>query len=110
MEQIETPGIEFLSGVEIQQLIPSGKLKGINAYGNPYTISYTSDGVISGVAGKAGEYRDSGKWWVTDDSFCRQYESWLDGKAACFKVSLEGDAISFFDPAGNFVSSGRFEQ
>lgn len=110
LEPIETPVIEFLSGAEIQQLIPSGKLKGINAYGNPYTISYTPDGVISGVAGKAGEYRDSGKWWVTDDTFCRQYESWLDGKAACYKVNLEGDAISFYNTAGNFVSSGSFEQ
>jgi len=110
MEQMETPVIKFLSGLEIQQLIPSGKLKSINAYGNPYTISYTPDGVISGVAGKAGEYRDNGKWWVTGDNFCRQYESWLDGKAACFKVSLEGDAISFFDTAGNFVSSGSFLQ
>ncbi len=110
MEQVEVPVIEFLSGTEIQQLIPSGKLTGINAYGNPYTISYTSDGIISGVAGKADEYRDSGKWWVTDDTFCRQYESWLDGKAACFKVSLEGDAISFYNTAGNFVSSGSFEQ
>jgi dienelactone hydrolase len=108
MEQIEDPVIEFLSGAEIQQLIPSGKLKGINAYGNPYTISYTPDGVISGVAGKADEYKDSGRWWVTDDSFCRQYESWLGGKAACFRVSLEGGAITFFDSAGNFVSSGTF--
>lgn len=110
IEQIEAAEIHYLSGVDIKALIPTGKLKGINGYGNPYTISYTSDGAMSGVAGKSDEYKDSGKWWVKDNSFCRQYRSWLDGQVACFRISLEGDAINFFNSTGGLVSSGIFER
>ncbi len=104
----ETPAVRYLTGAEIVQLMPSGKLVGINGYGNPYTISYAPDGAMSGVAGKSDEYKDTGKWWVSGSAFCRQYSSWLDGESACFKVGLEDDNISFFDSAGNLVSSGTF--
>ncbi|MCP4876002.1 MAG: prolyl oligopeptidase family serine peptidase [Gammaproteobacteria bacterium] len=106
----ETVPVVFLSGAEIRQLMPSGKLKGINAYGNPYTVSYSADGEMSGVAGKADEYSDTGKWWVKDDTFCRQYTSWLNGKADCFMVSVAADAISFYDSTGNIASSGSFQR
>ena len=90
--------------------MPSGVLKGVNGYGNPYTITYRSDGAMSGVAGKSDEYKDTGKWWIEGDRFCRQYKSWLDGKAACFTITLDGDAISFFDAGGGLVSSGTFDR
>ncbi len=106
--QNETSTESYLTGAQIRQLMPSGKLRGINAYGNPYTVSYTPGGDMSGVAGKSDEYSDVGKWWVTDDTFCRQYESWLEGKASCFMVSLKGNDIRFFETAGNLVSSGTF--
>ncbi|MCP4332305.1 MAG: hypothetical protein GY785_06590 [Gammaproteobacteria bacterium] len=88
----------------------AGKLKGVNAYGEPYTITYTTDGSMSGVAGKSDEYRDSGKWWVRQDSFCRQYQSWLKGKEACFKVALDGNDISFYDKDDTVANAGRFER
>ena len=47
--------IVYLSGAEIQQLMPPGLLKGVNGYGNPYTITYVADGVMRGVAGKPNE-------------------------------------------------------
>ena len=100
---------EFLSGTEIQQLMPLGELKGINGYGNPYTISYSQDGTMSGVAGKNDEYKDTGKWWIKDQQFCRQYKSWLKGEAACFQVRVEADQMSFFDEDGDQLSSGVFE-
>lgn len=102
------PTQDFLSGADITQLMPTGPLKGINGYGEPYTITYLIDGAMSGVAGKSNEYKDTGKWWVKENRFCRQYTSWLAGKAACFKVTLEGDTISFFDAEDGFVSSGIF--
>lgn len=106
----EKSPVVFLHGDEIRRLMPSGKLQGINGYGNPYTIVYSADGAISGVAGKADEYRDSGKWWVEGDRFCRQYRVWFDGRAACFGVSLDGDAIGFYDAGGRLVSSGSFSR
>lgn len=105
---VEEKKVVYLSAAEIRQLMPSGQLKGVNGYGNPYTISYRSDGAMSGVAGNSDEYRDKGKWWLEDDSFCRQYNSWLEARAACFKVALDGDDISFFDAADKLVSSGTF--
>jgi len=47
--------IVYLSGAEIQQLMRPGLLKGVNGYGNPYTITYVADGVMRGVARKSNE-------------------------------------------------------
>jgi dienelactone hydrolase len=101
--------IEFLSGAEIQQLLPSGKLRGVNGYGNPYTVTYSANGLMRGVAGKGDEYRDTGKWWIEGDKFCRQYQSWLDAAAACFRLRLENSNMGFYDKAGDLVSSGNFK-
>ena len=109
VEKLEVAVREYLSGDQISRLMPGGKLRGINGYGNPYTITYTADGDMSGVAGKSGEYRDTGKWWIEGSSFCRQYKSWLEGRAACFRVTLEGENIGFYDTHGNQVSSGSFK-
>ena len=103
--QATTPARKYLTGGEIKALLTDGKLTGVNAYGNPYTISYAADGGMSGVAGKSNEYKDTGKWWIKGDMFCRQYKTWLDGKAACFNAVLNGKAISWFDAGGNLVSS-----
>ncbi|MCP4768736.1 MAG: hypothetical protein GY875_21050 [Gammaproteobacteria bacterium] len=108
--QSDTPAASYLGGDEIRRLMPSGKLRGVNAYGNPFTITYTTDGGMSGVAGKSDEYRDSGKWWVRQDSFCRQYQSWLEGKAACFRLTLDGNDISFYDEDDTIASAGSFER
>jgi dienelactone hydrolase len=108
--QIGAPAMTFLTGPDIQSLMPTRKLKGINGYGNPFTITYTANGGISGVAGKNDEYKDTGKWWVEDGAFCRQYHAWLEGEAACFKVTLDGENIGFYDSAEEFVSSGTFKR
>ena len=41
----------YLDGAEIVKMMPSGQLEGVKVYGNPYTIQYTADGRMSGVAG-----------------------------------------------------------
>ena len=108
--QAEALSVTFLSGSAIQQLMPSGKLKGINGFGNPYTVTYAEDGGMSGVAGHSDEFKDTGKWWVDEGAFCRRYHVWLEGKAACFKVTLSGGDIGFYDSAGEFASGNKFEQ
>ena len=100
----------FLTGDAISELMPTIALKGVNAYGNPFTVTYREDGFMSGVAGKQNEFKDTGKWWTKDDTFCRQYKSWLEGAAGCFQVRLKDDTISFFDADGNFVSSNTIER
>lgn len=106
----EAPPRQYLAGAEIRTLMPTGRLKGVNAYGNPYTISYTADGRMSGVAGNENEFKDTGKWWVKEDMFCRQYATWLNGTAACFRAVLDGGTISWYDAEGAFVSADRFER
>jgi dienelactone hydrolase len=98
----------FLSGAEISKLMPTGQLKGVNGYGNPYTITYAADGSMSGVAGAGDEYTDTGKWWVKGDMFCRQYKSWLGGAQTCFRVILQGETINWHDEDGGFVSADTF--
>ena len=88
--------------------MPTGKVKGVNDYGNPFTISYAANGSMSGVAGKDDEFEDSGKWWVKGNMFCRQYKTWLEGKKACFRVTLRGGQINWHDTVGGFVSADTF--
>lgn len=94
-----------LKGDAIAAALGGGTLKGVNSYDNPYTVKVAADGTLDGVAGKNDEYTDKGRWWVDGDQFCRQWETWLDGKPDCFLAALDGGQIIWFKPDGAFASA-----
>ncbi len=90
---------EPLSGPEIESALSGATTSGVNAYGNPYTVHILPGGTTEGVAGTNDEYQDSGAWWVEGDTYCRRWNTWLDGQTACFSVIIEDGTVTWVDSA-----------
>lgn len=74
-------------------------------YGDPCTIELHADGSMSGQAGFAGEDRDTGRWWIEDGRWFRQWRHWAFGEVLGFAVALDGDQLFWLDGEGNVVDS-----
>ena len=75
-------------------------------YGDPLTIELLPDGRMSGRAGFANEDQDTGRWWLEDDFWCRQWNEWSYGGVARFRIVLEGERIHWVSADGRFIDSG----
>ena len=75
-------------------------------YGAPCTIKLHEDGTMSGRSGHANEDCDTGKWWLEGDTWCRQWKTWGYGDISRLRVSLIGEQIRWWRPAGRLVDSG----
>ena len=75
-------------------------------YSDPCTIELYADGSMSGRSGHADEDCDTGKWWLEDNVWCRQWRHWGYGDISRLQVSLEGDHIRWWRPGGRLVDSG----
>lgn len=96
---------EHLTGATLAATFSGATLAGVNSYGNSYTVSLGAGGALDGVAGANGEYVDSGRWWIKDDLFCRQWTTWLGGTEDCFVAVRDGDRIHWFHVDGEFVAT-----
>jgi hypothetical protein len=38
---------------------------------------------------------DRGKWWVENDQLCQKWNSWMDGQSYCYKLTLNGDKVTW---------------
>jgi len=60
-------------------------------------IRYRADGTMSAAAGSLASYtgseRDRGRWWVVTDKLCQRWNSWLEGKAYCFRLRQQGGTV-----------------
>lgn len=75
-------------------------------YGATCSIELHADGSMTGRCGYPDEDTDSGKWWLEDDLWCRQWQKWGYGDTSRFQVSLNGDHIRWWRPGGRLVDSG----
>jgi GntR family transcriptional regulator/MocR family aminotransferase len=75
-------------------------------YGAPCTIELHKDGTMSGRSGHANEDCDTGIWWLEGDTWCRQWKTWGYGDISRLRVSLIGEQIRWWRPAGRLVDSG----
>ena len=79
-------------------------------YSDPCTIVLHKDGTMSGRSGHADEDCDSGTWWLEDDVWCRQWQHWGYGDVSKLQVTLKGDQIRWWRPAGRLVDVGILRQ
>ena len=60
-------------------------------------IRYRADGTMSASAGSLASYtgseRDRGRWWIVTDKLCQRWNSWLEGKAYCFRLRQQGETV-----------------
>lgn len=90
---------EQLSGDALRKAVV-GKTVYLRTQGVEIPISYSGSGTMNGrlkafVAALAGgeRTRDSGKWWISNHQLCQRWNSWLDGKSYCYKLTQAGNQV-----------------
>ena len=91
---------EQLTGEALGEALSGRTMLSIIAYGDPCTIEICADGSLVGIAGRAGEDVDQGKWWIENDRFHRQWQRWAWGETGIYDIRREGEQLKLFDEDG----------
>src|SRR3546814_724448 len=89
-----------LRGRALRQAMSGAVLLYNTVYGDPCTLELRRDGELVGVAGRAGEDCDRGRWWIEGDRWHRQWKQWAYGEVADYVVVVEGDQLRWYDADG----------
>ncbi len=89
-----------LDGAALSRAMSGVRLVYNTVYGEPCTLELLPDGELRGVAGHAGDDRDSGRWWIEGDRWFRQWQRWAYAEAYGFSVVIEGDQLRWYDEKG----------
>jgi hypothetical protein len=88
-----------LSDDELHKAV-RGKTVYLNVSGFELPIRYAANGSMSGKMGtvaasfsRGDGASDTGKWWVAENQLCQKWSSWMDGKAYCYKLTRQGNAV-----------------
>lgn len=92
---------ESLSGTQLRSAVV-GKVVYLRTQGVEIPISYNGGGTMNGrlktfaaaLAGGA-KTRDAGKWWISNDQLCQRWNSWLEGKSYCYKLTRNGNSVQW---------------
>jgi GntR family transcriptional regulator / MocR family aminotransferase len=92
-----------LSGEDITRTLGGVTLHYNTVYGEPCTIKLEPDGFMIGRAGSAGEDKDTGRWWVEGEKWYRQWQRWAFAEVLGFRISVDGQHLSWLDDSGRVV-------
>ncbi len=94
-----------LRGRQLQRAMAGTTLLYNTVYGEPCTIEVRADGALIGRAGYADEDRDSGRWWIEDDRWFRQWNSWAYAEVVGFHTVIDGDQMRWFNAEGQLADT-----
>lgn len=94
-----------LKGRALQRALSGKTLLYNTVYGEPCTIYVQPDGKLIGRAGYANEDCDTGRWWIEDDRWFRQWENWAYGEAVGYITAIDGGQVRWFKPDGLLVDT-----
>lgn len=94
-----------LKGKALQRALTGTTLLYNTVYGEPCTIQLRPDGVLIGRAGYANEDCDTGRWWIENDLWFRQWENWAYGESLGLITAVEGNQVRWFKPDGLLVDT-----
>ncbi len=85
-----------LSGEEIRQLVTGKRIYLSTPLGGELPLYYQPNGSVNGSGeaiglGRFFAPRDSGRWFITGNRLCQQFEKWYDGQRLCFTVTDLGN-------------------
>ena len=106
IEYLDSDDPALLGGEKLRIIMSGATIMTRTFYSGPCTIELHEDGSMSGRAGHTDEEHDTGKWWLEDDTWCRQWKHWGYGDISKLKVTLKGDNIRWWRPGGRLVDSG----
>jgi GntR family transcriptional regulator/MocR family aminotransferase len=94
-----------LRGGQLQRAMAGATLLYNTVYGEPCTIEVRADGQLVGRAGYADEDRDTGRWWIEDDRWFRQWNSWAYAEVIGFDTVIDGDQVRWFNAEGQLADT-----
>ena len=96
-----------LSGDELRKAV-TGKTVYLSVSGFELPIRYAANGRMTGKMGavaatfsRGDGSTDNGKWWIDNDQLCQKWTSWLDSKAYCYKLTLNGTTVQWVRDDGH---------
>ncbi|MGD1933602.1 MAG: hypothetical protein ACFB0Z_03685 [Candidatus Phaeomarinobacter sp.] len=110
-ERLTAQSGDLLTSSDMRSMFANATFTGINQFGNDYVSNLYDGGDMTGDAispdGVLLE-SDSGRWWVKNNAWCREWDTWFGGYPACFKIVKDGDTIKFFDTSNNLISDTTY--
>jgi len=94
---------KLLSNETLEQLLPNAQLECQMVYGVPCIIELLADGSMKGRTGGPDSEVDSGRWWIENGMYYRQWKLWAYGEIKGFYVIMDGDEMKWFDQNYCFV-------
>lgn len=90
-----------LNGPAVRKAI-AGKTVYLSASGIVLPIAYHGNGTMSGrlkistasLIGNA-PTQDTGRWWISGDRLCQQWNRWQDRKSYCYELSRQGQKVDW---------------
>jgi len=95
----------WLTGSALREAMAGATLLYKTVYGEPCSIELLPDGTMTGRAGYADEDRDTGRWWIEDDRWFRQWNNWAYGEPIGFHTTLDGDRVRWFNADRRLIDS-----
>lgn len=94
---------KLLGEEALKALLPGARLECQMVYGVPCIITLHSDGKMSGHTGGIDSEIDTGRWWIENGMYWRQWKLWSYGETKGFYVIMDGDQMKWFDQNYCFV-------
>ena len=74
-------------------------------YGDPAMIEVHANGELIGKAGYTNEDCDSGRWWIEDGRWFRQWQKWAYGEPSSYYIVIKDDQLHWYDIEGILVDT-----
>lgn len=103
--QLGDEPIQPLKGRALQRVLTGKTLLYNTVYGEPCTIELRANGELVGRAGYANEDCDTGRWWIENDRWFRQWQNWAYGEALGLITLVDGDQVRWYNAEGLFVDT-----
>ncbi len=97
---IDDEPIKPLQGPALLKKMTGATLLYSTVYGEPATLDVRAKGELVGTAGYDGEDCDSGRWWIQDNRWYRQWQNWAYGEPSGYAVVIDGDQLRWYGEDG----------
>ena len=92
-----------VSGKKLRAIVSNRRIYLHTPLGTKLPINYASDGTMTGEGGALAKYlssrkyviNDTGRWWITRNFLCQQWQNWLKSKKTCIQAEIRGNKINW---------------
>ena len=108
-EKLSNAKGSLLHNKALEKLLPDSILECQMVYGVPCTIELLKDGTMLGRTGGKDNETDTGRWWIKDNMYYRQWQLWGYGETKGFHVIMDDNEMKWFDQNYRFVRQLDFK-